>query len=51
LDEPVGKEKELAEDGWKHIETLSASIWLENLLNMSRGDRLTAIGDIVNKSI
>ena len=43
--------KALAEEGWKHIETLSASVWLQNLLNMSRNHRLAAIGAIINRDI
>jgi hypothetical protein len=43
--------KALEGEGWKHIETLSASVWLQNLLNMSRNHRLAEIGDIINRVI
>lgn len=50
LDTPVG-DRELKRDGWKHIETLSASVWLENLLNVTPEDRELAIDNLLYREI
>lgn len=39
----------LSEDGWKHIATLSASAWVENLLNMTSEDRYFVINDLLDE--
>jgi hypothetical protein len=41
--------KALSKGGWKHIETISASVWLENLLNVTPEDRELALDELLGK--
>lgn len=49
LDRSAGGDAKLKSEGWKHIETLSASVWLSAYLNVTKEDRLDMLADIMDK--
>jgi hypothetical protein len=51
LNKATESDKQLKADGWVHIETISSTIWIEDLLNSPMDVRKEKIGDIVYKGI
>lgn len=49
LDRSSGGDRKLKDDGWKHISTISASMWLEELLNSSQREQRTLVEEILYK--
>jgi hypothetical protein len=45
------QEAALEADGWKHVLTISASVWLEILFNMPSEDRELALNELLDEEV